>query len=437
MKKGDFFSNTSWLIIGSLARMLIQLIVGVISARYLGPQNYGVLNYVAAYICFFSVICELGLTITLVNQLVKNPEDEGKIIGSAILLRILASILSTSFLIIFCYYNESHDHILIITFIKSIGLIFDSFNTITYWYQANLQSKYTTLIEFIAYAMSSIYKILILIYDKNIFWFAAATTVDSILIAILLLISYWKKSSDRLSIDLNTCKIILKAGTPFIMSGVMIYIYGQTDRIMIGYFCSQVQVGYYSCAASICAMIGFIPQAIMNSSKSIIIESYKLDYRLFEERIRYSISAVLWVVIIYSVFLVLLGKYIIWILFGKAYLPALDSLEILCWSFCFSYIGTLRNIWLVCEDKKSYATYFSICGATINFILNYILIPIYGICGASFATLITQFFTSFFLPFIIPSTRRFSLLFYEAFILKNINIYYVFNRMLTRIRGRA
>ena len=48
----------------------------------------------------------------------------------------------------------------------------------------------------------------------------------------------------------------------------------------------------------------------------------------------------------------------------------------------------------------------NLSGALLNVVLNYILIPVWGIMGASFASLITQFFTNVVMGFIIKPIRR-------------------------------
>lgn len=415
--------------------MIIQLIVGAISARYLGPANYGVLNYAGAYISLFSVICELGLTITIVNEIVNNSEEEGTCVGTAIAMRCVAALISIGALQLITHVMHDGDPVVQrVILIRSVGIFFDAFYTIAFWYQAKLQSKYTTTFEFFAYAFSAIYKVAILILQKDIYWFAAAVTIDSALIALMFLYGYFKHGSQRLRIDLKMARRMLKAGLPFLFSGIMVYVYGQTDRIMIGRMMTQADVGLYSCAASIGTMIGFIPQAIMNSGKTVIMTARVEDHQTYERNMRYTIAAVLWTMNLYSVFIVLFGRYAILILYGRDYIGAMSTLAILIWSYGLSYVGTLRNIWLICEDKKRFATVFSTIGAVLNIVLNLFLIPVLGIQGAAIATVITQFITTFFAPFMIPATRRFSILLLDALFLREINIMSLLASLLRRIK---
>ena len=72
-------------------QMAISVVLGVITARYLGPSNYGVINYSAAFVVFFSSIVTLGLEGVIIKEMVNNRDQEGTIIGTGIAMRLLAS----------------------------------------------------------------------------------------------------------------------------------------------------------------------------------------------------------------------------------------------------------------------------------------------------------------------------------------------------------
>ena len=58
---------------------MIQLLIGMLSARYLGPSNYGLISYAASIVAFAVPVMQLGLHSTLVQEIVENPEKVKKI----------------------------------------------------------------------------------------------------------------------------------------------------------------------------------------------------------------------------------------------------------------------------------------------------------------------------------------------------------------------
>ena len=93
MLKNKFFRNVSWLLIGNVFRMLFQFVVNIIIARYLGPEKQGIINYVATYSSFFISLVSLGINGVIIHELV-NHKEEGEILGTAILLRVITAVIS-------------------------------------------------------------------------------------------------------------------------------------------------------------------------------------------------------------------------------------------------------------------------------------------------------------------------------------------------------
>ena len=88
------FVNMQWLVIERIIQMMIALVINMITARYLGVDNYGIINYVASFVSFFTPICSLGLEGIIVRELIDHPKKQGQIIGTAMGMRMLSSILS-------------------------------------------------------------------------------------------------------------------------------------------------------------------------------------------------------------------------------------------------------------------------------------------------------------------------------------------------------
>ena len=107
-----------------------------------------------------------------------------------------------------------------------------------------------------------------------------------------------------------------------------------------------------------------------------------------------------------SVFMTLLASPIIYILYGSAYQTSANLLKIVVWYTTFSYIGPIRNIWIVAEEKQKYLWVINLSGAIFNLLLNLLLIKSFGACGAAFASLLTQIFANLILGFIWKPLRE-------------------------------
>ena len=69
-----------WLLGGKIVNMILSFFVSLATARYLGPDNFGSINYVAAYVSFFSSITSLGLSVIVIKEISMGKEDDNEVI---------------------------------------------------------------------------------------------------------------------------------------------------------------------------------------------------------------------------------------------------------------------------------------------------------------------------------------------------------------------
>ena len=416
-----FVSNTMWDIGGKIFQMVLTLIVGMLTARYLGPSNYGVIGETASYVAFFSVVCQLGFTSTAVKEIMDNTDRQGEILGTTIFFRVCTSIISSVAITILLFIMKGGDRLIVtVAFLQSLSLIFQSFEMIHYWYQSRLETQVSVKIQSIAYIIMAIYKIAILALGKNVQWFAFSTALEAAVVGLFLIIVYQRGEGQKLSVSISAGKDILKRSYHFILSGLMVTIYSEMDKIMLGQMLSETAVGYYTAATKVSSMWSFVIMALINSSRPLIIASKNKGEDLYIKQNKRLYAAIIWIGIAAGLAITVLAKLIIFILYGQEYLPSVNSLQISAWYTMFAMLGTARGIWIVCEEKSKYVKYYLGIGAIINVVLNYLLIPQFGPGGAAAATLATQIFTSVLAPAIFKETRVYTKYVLEAFVLKGI-----------------
>lgn len=414
--------NAKWMISEQMVQMILNVVIGVLTARYLGPSNYGVINYCAAYVAFFSSVCTLGLEGIIIKEMVADREHEGTILGTGLVMRLFSSTISIGAIMLILYFvDDANALILRVGFLQSLVLLFRSFELIDFWFQSYLKSKYVALVKSLSYFLIAAYKIFILATGKSIEWFAFSTSLDFLLIAILLVIIYKKADGGRLHFSFKMVKQLISQSFFFIISGLIITVYLQIDKIMIKQMLDEVHVGWYSAATTICNYWVLIPTAVINSSRPSIMEAKKNGHEeVYLKRIKQLYAILIWGGIIVSAGISVLSKLIIGILYDEAYAPAAASLAIAIWYTTFSTLGLARGIWLICENKNKYVIGCVFWGAVINCILNYILIPVMGINGAAVATLVTQIFNCMIAPLLYKKIRIHTKYIIDAFLLKGI-----------------
>ena len=399
--------NASWIIMCRIAQAILSLLVSMITARYLGPSNYGLITYASSIVAFIVPVVQLGLNCTLVQELVDNPDSCGDIIGTSTIITMISSLVGILGTWAFtAIANKNETETIMVSVIYSISLLFQMAEMIQYWYQSKLLSKYVSIVSLISRVIVSVYKIYIIIAGKNIYWFAIVNSFDFAMISIALFAIYFKLGGDKLSFSFKTAKKMLAKSKHFIIAGMMVSVFSQTDKIMLKLMIGDAEIGFYSAAITCSGMSIFVFTAVMDSFRPVIFENAKTDMALYKKNTVRLYSLIIYMALIQSVILTIFAKPIINLLYGADYLPAVIILQIITWYSAFSYLGSARGIWFLAEGKQKYVWITNLVGATINVVGNIMLIPLLGACGAAISSVVTQFLTNFVINFLIKPIRE-------------------------------
>lgn len=407
MNEGKVVKNASWIIGVQIAKALLGIVISMLTARYLGPTNYGLLNYAASIITFLTPVMYLGLKNTLVQELVAAPNKEGEILGTAITMSFCSSILCILGAAVFVSLANRGEHeTLVVCLLYSLLLIFQSVELIVYWFQAKLLSKSSSLVSLCAYILVSGYKIFLLATGKNIYWFALSNALDYCIIAFALLYIYRSKRGQKLHFSMHRAKELFKHSKYYIISGLMIVIYAQTDRIMLKLMVGNVETGYYSAAVYCAGMASFVFSAIIDSMRPVIFR-YKVNGdNAYETSIIWLYSIIIYLAAGYSIVMSVFAPYVINVLYGQEYLAAVPILQIVVWYCTASYIGGAFSVWVLAEGKQRCLILINAVGAGLNVILNAILIPKWHAVGAAAASVTTQYAINIIFVSLYRPTRR-------------------------------
>ena len=417
-----FIKNTGWLIFDKILHMVMSLVVTGAVARYLGEHDYGIVNYGLSFVNIFTIITKLGIDSIIVNELVKNRDKEGEILGTTIGLRAVSSLLSlVSTYIFVSVLNPGKMVVIAVTMIESMALIGLAGDTLDFYFQSKLLSKYSALARTFSYPFVCLYRLAMVLLKAEVQWFGWATVFDAGLIAVFLMIFYHKQKGPKLKFSWSMGKYLLSHGKHFILANLLVTVYTQMDRLMLGSLAGQDQVGFYSAAMTIANLWIFIPNALIDSARPLIMElKANGEEAAYEKRWRQLYAGVMWLSILAGIFFIIFPKLVVWIIYGEAYFPAVSVLMILIWSRLFSLLGVLRSSWMLCEGMEKYIKYYIASGAIINVVLNYMWIPVMGANGAAVATLITEIVSSVFISMWHKKTRKLTHVLWDALRLKGI-----------------
>lgn len=402
-------TNTVWLFADRILRMGVGLVVGVWVARYLGPEQFGLFSYVLAFVALFGVFATLGLDDIVVRDIVRNPSDKDEILGATFSLKLLGGlvgILLTTAGILLLRPNDRLTHSMVA--IIASGLIFQSFDTISFWFQSQVQIKYVVYAKNGAFILISLAKVGLILSHASLIAFAWAALAEIILGAVGLTLAYganghlvraWRGSIAR-------ARSLLTDSWPLILAGLAIVVYMKIDQIMLGEMLGNQAVGLYSAATRISEIWYFIPVAIVSSASPSIVEAKAISDSLYYQKVDklFRLMAVLAFSIVIP--MTFFSGHIIDLLYGPEFAGAGSVLAIHIWAAVFVFLGVAQGPWTVNEGLMKLSLQRTVIGAVANVVLNLLLIPRIGVVGAAISTLIAQALSSCILNRFDRRTRR-------------------------------
>ena len=366
------FSNACWIIGCKLIKAVLTLVTTMITARYLGVSDFGVINYAAGLVAFVVPIMKLGIDSVLVHQIVEKPDAEGEIVGTSIVLNLISAFLCILGIGAFvCIANRGEEETIIVCVIYSVLLVFQAVEMLQYWFQAKLMSKYSSMAMLFAYIIVAASQILMIVFKVNIYWFALSYSIDYLFISLILLIAYAKKGTQKFKFSFKRAKELFSISKYYIVSSLLVTVFSQTDRIMLKLMIDSEATGIYSAAATCAGMTSFIFAAIIDSMRPVIFQVAKdEDKTLFHKRMTELYSVIIYFSLIQCVVITLLSPIIIKIMYGEEFAASVNALRIVVWFTTFSYLGSVRNVWMLAENKQKYLWIINLSGALGNVILN-------------------------------------------------------------------
>ena len=216
----------------------------------------------------------------------------------------------------------------------------------------------------------------------------------------------------------------------YILSNIMVMIFGHTDKVMLQLMVDEAETGFYSAALTCATMTSFIFAAIIDSARPVIFENKKISQEKFEDSLSALYTVSIYFALIQSLFITVFAPLIIHIMYGESYHASIKILQVVVWFTTFSNLGAVRNIWILAEDKYKYLWKINVSGATFNVIFNFMLIPSFGAVGAAIASLGTQFFTNVIIGFVLKAIRP-----NNSIMLRSLNFKPVLKKFLKHNEG--
>ena len=143
----------------------------------------------------------------------------------------------------------------------------------------------------------------------------------------------------------------------------MVIIFQHTDRIMIKLMIGEAETGFYSAAITCIGITSFVFSAIIDTARPVILEAKGRTPEEYEKKVVQLYSIITFLSLAQSIGMTVLARPIVFVLYGADYAKTAGILAVAVWYNTFGHYGSVRNIWILAEEKQKYLTGINVAGA--------------------------------------------------------------------------
>ena len=387
-------------IVGIIAGYIFTLLV----TRTLGAEAWGIFSLSLVVLQIASVIGRLGMDTTLLRftaeYTAKRQEDTLKEIYRKILILVIpSSILITIFIYLLSpilagrIFHKPY----LYTYFKAMALAIVPF--ILLWIHTEGLRGMSKIKEYMLLQQVGIF-----FFSSFLLFFLSyfyrnkllPILVFNISVYLLALISFLRFTQYILFQTPNATNSenfsytqLLRYSIPLLLTNMLTFIMSWTDILMIGMFLNEKLVGIYSVSLRISYVISFILFAVNSITVPKIAKAYTQgNIELFKKLSQW--TSQMGLLFGLPIFIILISfSSILLKMFGEEFILGQKAFIVLCvGQLINTIVGSVGYI-LSMSDNQNVMSFIILCSFLINVILNYTLIPTYGICGAAVATMVS------------------------------------------------
>ncbi len=389
-------------------RLIDAFFIGIWIANYLGPTEYGVLSYSESFVYLFTAIAALGLDQIIVKELVAHPEKRDSIMGTALSLRFLGFGLMILVMIPIIWLQGLDRVTIYLIFFLSMAVALQGFKIIDFYFQSQVQSRHTAICNILVVGSLAVFKVYLISFEYSLLWFGFAIFLEWLLLSLTYLLVYRRQRLNLFAwrFDKALAKKFIKKGRLLVLGSVAAALYMKIDQVMIRDFLGEYEVGIYSVAVKLTSVWIFVTVAINQSIFPSLVATRKESRAKFIERLQKLYDILMKVAVFACISYTFLGPWMVDTFFGLAYAESSQLVVIYIWSIVFLFLSNASWGFYLNEGLEKLASIRLVVGAVVNISLNIILIRLYGLEGAAYATLISYALSGYLINGCFKDTRE-------------------------------
>ncbi|WP_179079028.1 flippase [Shewanella sp. UCD-KL12] len=425
MQQSNALKNASWLLIEKGLLLGSGFIFTIFLTRYWTVSELGQYQYILALIGLLLPFSNLGLNSLVSKELVLREGDTDKILGTAILLRLIGAMLGGLVYAVLALWLVPIE-LQSLFWVLLLAQLTHAFGVFDYYFEAKVQSKVSAVIRTCVGLSFMLIKLFFVVNGMGITSILLITAIEWLVLGVMWFIVYqlYHQRVRHLTWCSTQARHYLCRCVWLILSSIAAVIYLKIDQVMLGNMDSNEAVAFYSLASRLSEVWYLVPGIIVASFYPALIRS-KAKAKCYKNQLQSLCTYLCWGAVIIAVVMTLIAPPLVPWLFGEQYSSVIMILQIHIWASVFIFMRALFSKWILIEDIPKYSLLTHASGAVINIILNLWLIPQWGAIGAAWATLVSYAVASYIVLFCFVQTRPMAFVMTKALLAPLRYVYHV------------
>ncbi len=383
--------NTSYFTLALILQKIISLAYFTVYARVLGPADLGQYYFAISITSIFAIFIDFGLGNVLTRETAKHPDKASSYLGTILSAKSILALGTLLVLGIWTWVYGYEPLTLSLIWLSAIAMLADSFTGVFY---AILRGFHNLKFESIS---SVIYQTIVLLL--SLFFIARGADVRWIMVSLVVASLFnlvYSSSIVRSKLQLKLAfrwdsvlaKQLFLIALPFAVYAIFQRFYTYFDSVLLFKFAGDAAVGLYQVPFKIIVAVQFLPMAFTASLYPALSAYWHRNREqlavTFERAISYSLILALPI----ALGSIALADKIV-LIFKEDFASVAWPLQVAMMSVPFMFLGFPVGSLLNACDRQKRNTINMAITSIVSALLNFWLIPIYGVMGAVATNLIT------------------------------------------------
>jgi O-antigen/teichoic acid export membrane protein len=399
-------ANLSWLLAEKGLRTVLGLFVTALTARHLGPAQFGLYSIAVTVASVLSSVVPVGLSTLLVQRMLETPQRVGSTLSAGLAITAVASVVAWGGVSLLSpmVLPEGWPVLLVV----AISAFARPADVMRFYFESRMQVRPLMISDGIVLISFTIVRVFITIFDASVLLFAIVYVVETLVSSAIVVVLYRASvgAANLENLERAEVKALLRAASPLIAAAVCVSVYTKVDQFLVTQLLGLDQAGGYVAATRISESLNSIPifiaattfpVALAAKERGGIAEFDRVISRILAAGCAFSIGV--------AAAISVGAETIVRTVYGIQFSDAAQILAIHVWTSVFVMLGTIGSRWYVSNGLQRLILTRALVGGGVSIVMNAALIPILGSSGAALAAVISFAASGYLLDALWPKTR--------------------------------